>query len=68
MTNILTTWNINTFLIPILIFSVALFFFLIFRAILLWYWKIDRIVELLEELVKKDKVEKNKKEEKEITE
>ncbi len=64
MTNILTTWNINTFLIPILIFSVALFFFLIFRAILLWYWKIDRIVELLEELVKRDKVETIKNEEK----
>ncbi|MBL0350188.1 MAG: hypothetical protein IPP68_07430 [Elusimicrobia bacterium] len=30
--------------------AVIIFIFLISRAIVLWYWKIDKIVELLEEI------------------
>lgn len=38
---------ISDFLIPILI---ILALFLLFRWINLWYWKIDKIVSLLEEI------------------
>jgi len=31
---------------------VAILLFLLFRAVVLWYWKIDKIVELLEQLVR----------------
>ncbi len=30
--------------------AVVLTIFLIFRAIVLWYWKIDRVVSLLEKI------------------
>jgi hypothetical protein len=31
--------------------AIALATFLIFRALVLWYWKIDKIIKLLEEIV-----------------
>jgi len=31
--------------------AITIAIFLIFRALVLWYWKIDKIVKLLEEIV-----------------
>lgn len=31
--------------------AITVVIFLIFRALVLWYWKIDKIVKLLEEIV-----------------
>jgi len=40
------------FIIQFLIgIAILLAVFLIFRALVLWYWKINKIVELLEEIV-----------------
>jgi len=48
------------FLISILIVIVI---FLIFRALVLWYWKIDKIVKLLEMIVHNLEVKLSKSEE-----
>jgi predicted tellurium resistance membrane protein TerC len=41
-----------SFIIQFLIWTVILIaIFLIFRVVVLWYWKIDKIVKLLEEIV-----------------
>jgi hypothetical protein len=40
-------WALISFIIVVVI-AVALF--LLFRAIVLWYWRIDRIIELLEQI------------------
>lgn len=37
-------------LIPIIVITVTVAIFLIFRAVVLWYWKINRIVVLLEDI------------------
>jgi len=31
--------------------AIVVVVFLIFRALVLWYWKIDKIVKLLEEII-----------------
>lgn len=51
---------ISNFLIGIVVVIVL---FLIFRAIILWYWKINKIVKLLEEIANNLK-KKSKEEEK----
>ncbi|MCX6764709.1 MAG: hypothetical protein NTU58_03380 [Candidatus Nealsonbacteria bacterium] len=45
------------------VFFACLLIFLIFRAFLLWYWKISRIEKLLEEIAANTKKESKSKEE-----
>jgi hypothetical protein len=43
-----------TILVALLLaLAVAFFIFLLLRAVMLWYWKVDRIVSLLESIDKK---------------
>lgn len=44
-------------LVVVIVLSILLF--LLFRAVVLWYWKIDRIVELLEQLVRINTINAN---------
>ena len=37
---------------PVLIILVVILLFLIFRALVLWYWKVNKIVSLLEDIKK----------------
>lgn len=46
--------NILNILIPI---GICVLLFLIFRAFVLWYWKVDEIVKLLKEIAGNTKKE-----------
>ncbi len=37
-------------LTPIIVIAVTVAIFFIFRTVVLWYWKINRIVDLLEDI------------------